>query len=67
VNALLHTACTTLTRSDLLATGFTPAEVDALEALRAAYPYIEFFDSHQELQRLRFMKWRISRSPALLV
>ena len=67
MNALLHPARTTLTRSDLLATGFTPAEVDAFEALRAAYPYIEFFDSRQELQRLRFLKWRLSRSPALIV
>jgi hypothetical protein len=55
----------TKTRSDLLAAGFAVAEIDALEALRATYPYVEFLDSRQELQRLRFMKWMIARDPAL--
>lgn len=54
---------TTVTRSDLLAEGFTVTEVDALEALRAVYPYVEFFESRQEIQRLRFMKWMIDREP----
>ena len=57
---------TTTTRSDLLMVGFTTAEIESLEALRATYPYVEFLDSRQELQRLRFMKWMISRDPALL-
>lgn len=54
---------TTVTRSDLLAEGFTVAEIDALEALRAVYPYVEFLESRQEIQRLRFMKWMIDRKP----
>ena len=54
----------TLTRSDLLAAGFTVGEIDRLEALRAIYPYVEFLDSRQELERLRFMKWMINREPA---
>jgi hypothetical protein len=62
----LYPVHTSIARSDLVAAGFAPAEIDALEALRAAYPYVEFFDSRQELQRLRFMKWMISRDLALL-
>lgn len=53
----------TVTRSDLLAAGFTTAEVDALEALRPICPYIEFFDSRRELEHLQFMKWMINREP----
>lgn len=56
----------TPSKSDLLAAGFTMAEIEALDALRANYPYVEYFDSRQELQRLRFMKWMISRAPAAL-
>jgi len=59
----LQTTRITVTRSDLLAEGFTTAQVDALEALRADYPYVEFFDSRQEIDRLRFMKWMIGRKP----
>ncbi len=59
MNTSLHPTRTSMTRSDLVAAGFTPAEIDALEAIRATYPYVEFFDSRQELQRLRFMKWMI--------
>lgn len=62
----LHPTRVTTTRSDLLASGFTTAEIDALEALRALYPYVEFLDSRQELERLRFMKWMINRDPALI-
>ena len=66
MNMSLDPTRTSMTRSDLVAAGFAPAEIDALEAIRATYPYVEFFDSRQELQRLRFMKWMISRDPALL-
>jgi hypothetical protein len=65
-NTSLHPTRITTTRSDLLAAGFTTTEIEALTALRATYPYVEFLDSRQELQRLRFMKWMISRDPALL-
>ena len=61
----LHPTRVTTTRSDLLANGFSTAEIAELEKLRTTYPYVEFLDSRQELQRLRFMKWMISRDPAL--
>jgi hypothetical protein len=32
-------------------------QVERLEALRAAYPYIEFVDSAEEWRRLVFLKW----------
>jgi hypothetical protein len=54
-----------LTRADMLAAGFTDSQVDALEALRANYPYLEFFDTRQVLQRLRFLKWMIGRESSL--
>ena len=63
MNMPLQTTRVTITRDDLLAEGFTLAQVEALEALRAVYPYVEFLDSRQELQRLRFMKWMIGRKP----
>lgn len=63
MRTLLQTTRITVTRSDLLAEGFTEAQVEALEALRAVYPYVEFFDSRQEIHRLRFMKWMIGRKP----
>ncbi len=65
MNTLLHPEQTALTRGDMLAAGFTSSQVDALEILRANYPYLEFFDSRKELQRLRFMKWMIGRTRAL--
>ena len=57
----LHPIRLSTTRSDLLAAGFSAAEIDRLEKLRGVYPYMEFLDSRQELQRLRFMKWMIRR------
>lgn len=61
----LHPARVTTSRSDLLSAGFTPTQIEALENLRALYPYVEFLDSRQELERLRFMKWMINCDPAL--
>lgn len=67
MSTTLQTTRITVTRSDLLAEGFTPSQIEALEALRAVYPYIEFFDSRQEIHRLRFMKWMIGRKPLVFV
>jgi hypothetical protein len=64
MNSVVNRQRQTLTRADLALVGFTAEQIDALEALRACYPYIEFFDSRQELQRLRFMKWMIGRDGA---
>ncbi|MEZ4521309.1 MAG: hypothetical protein R3A46_06660 [Thermomicrobiales bacterium] len=55
-----------LTREDLLAEGFTTKQIEALEALKSICPYVEFFDSRKEIERLRFMKWMITRKSAIL-
>ena len=46
-----------LTIEDLAAQGFTPTQIECLEALREAYPLIEWV-TRAEWQRLRFLKWR---------
>jgi hypothetical protein len=56
---------TAITTSDLIAGGFTPEQIERLMELRAAYPYIEFVESHDEWQRLVFLKWRYGRERAL--
>ena len=61
MNALVHQGEPAVTASDLAEAGFSDEQIEALETLRANYPYIEFFDSRKELQRLRFMKWMIGR------
>ncbi len=66
MNTPLHPTRVSTTRSDLLAAGFSVAEIEALDQLRTIYPYVEFLDSRQELERLRFMKWMINRDPAVL-
>lgn len=50
-----------VTRNDLQELGFSDAQIDNFEALRSMYPYIEFFESRQEWQRVQFMKWMVSR------
>lgn len=62
----LHPNRMTMTHSDLLAAGLSVAEIERLEKLRGVYPYMEFLDSRQQLQRLRFMKWMIKRDPSSL-
>jgi hypothetical protein len=49
---------------DLAQLGCTPAQIARLEALRAAYPLIEFV-STAEWQRLVFLKWRTTYQPGL--
>ena len=46
-----------LTIEDLALLGFTPEQIERLEALREAYPLIEWV-TNEEWQRLRFLKWR---------
>lgn len=65
MKTLANEARVSITRNDLLAAGFTKTEVDALEALRPLCPFIEFFDSRKEIERLRFMKWTIARKSSL--
>ncbi len=50
---------TTIDRRVLLDAGFIDDQIEVLEAMRGSYPYLEFLDSRQELERLRFMKWMI--------
>ena len=65
MKTLTNEAHVTITRNDLLAAGFTATEVDALEALRPLCPFIEFFDSRKEIERLRFMKWTIAQKSSI--
>jgi hypothetical protein len=51
----------TITAANLMRIGFTMEQVERLEALRAAYPYIEFVDSAEEWRRLVFLKWLYAR------
>jgi hypothetical protein len=53
-----------LTTADLAAQGFTLVQIKRLEALREAYPIIEFVTG-KEWQRLRFLKWRYAHQPVL--
>jgi hypothetical protein len=47
-----------ITVEDLAAEGFTVTEIEALSALKAAYPFIEYVDSASQWRRLLFLKWR---------
>jgi hypothetical protein len=44
-------------RETLASHGFTPEQIERLEALRAVYPVQEFVTSPREHGRLRFLKW----------
>lgn len=46
-------------KADLEAAGFTPAQIDRLDQLKANYPYLEFTDSTDQFRRLTFLKWRV--------
>jgi hypothetical protein len=48
-----------VTRADLETDGFSPAQIERLEQLKAQYPYIEFTSSIGEFRRLSFLKWRL--------
>jgi hypothetical protein len=47
-----------VTVEDLEKLGFSPDEVLALSALRAAYPFIEYVDTASQWRRLQFLQWR---------
>lgn len=47
-----------VTVDDLEAQGFSHAEIQALSALRSAYPFIEYVDTSSQWQRLQFLQWR---------
>ena len=59
---MMHVATTTdpsaALRAGLVQHGFTPEQIERLEALRAAYPITEFVTTRAELDRLNFLKWR---------
>ncbi len=58
---LTLTAPTTTSR-DLLAIGFSTAEITTLKQLRARFdPFREACESNREFERLAFLKWRIER------
>ncbi len=43
---------------DLVNAGFTTEQVEALKALKLAYPFVEYVDSAKQWRRLQFLKWR---------
>jgi hypothetical protein len=43
---------------DLREQGFTQPQIDALVALKMAYPFVEYVDTSRQWQRLQFLKWR---------
>jgi hypothetical protein len=47
-----------ITVDDLRELGFTEPQVEALIALKSAYPFIEYVDTSRQWQRLQFLKWR---------
>ncbi len=47
-----------ITITDLEEAGFTPAEIDRLQACRARYhPVIEQMETHAEWRRIQFLRW----------
>ena len=43
--------------TDLVAQGFTPEQIQRLEALRAVYPMIEMIEDIEQVRRMVFLKW----------
>ncbi len=50
-----------VTVADLVEQGFTDDQIDALKALKACYPFVEYVDSATEWKRLQFLKWRVDQ------
>lgn len=50
-----------ITVAELQRLDFTPEQIARLEALRAAYPVLEFVSS-AEWRRLVFLKWRYTQA-----
>jgi hypothetical protein len=49
-------------RDQLAQLGFTPDQIERLERLRDAYPFIEFVESGEQWRRLVFLKWLCATS-----
>jgi hypothetical protein len=47
----------TITVEDLRRAGFTAEQIERLQALRVAYPVVEYLDSRSQLNRLVFLRW----------
>ncbi|HAX24924.1 MAG TPA: hypothetical protein DEU95_03970 [Chloroflexi bacterium] len=50
-----------VTIADLVELGFTEDQIEALKALRACYPFVEYVDTATQWRRLQFLKWRIDQ------
>lgn len=50
-----------VTVADLVEQGFTEEQIEALKALRACYPFVEYVDTTTQWKRLQFLKWRVDR------
>jgi hypothetical protein len=56
--ASLSPRTTEVTVDDLLEVGFTADQIERLQALKNAYPFIEYVDTAKQWRRLEFLKWR---------
>ncbi len=50
-----------VTAEDLLEVGFTEEQIKQLNALKSAYPFIEYVDTAKQWRRLEFLKWRFKQ------
>ncbi|HQZ89896.1 MAG TPA: hypothetical protein PLR44_07570 [Thermomicrobiales bacterium] len=50
-----------VTIADLVELGFTEDQIEALKAVRACYPFVEYVDTATQWRRLQFLKWRIDQ------
>lgn len=50
-----------VTIADLVELGFTEDQIEALQALKACYPFIEYVDTTTQWKRLQFLKWRVDQ------
>jgi hypothetical protein len=46
-----------ITIEELRQAGFSPEQIERLQALRTAYPVLEYLDSRGQLNRLIFLRW----------
>lgn len=50
-----------VTVADLVELGFTNDKIEALQALKSCYPFIEYVDTATQWKRLQFLKWRVAQ------
>ncbi|HMM41085.1 MAG TPA: hypothetical protein PKA95_04210 [Thermomicrobiales bacterium] len=50
-----------VTIADLVELGFTEDQIEALQALKACYPFVEYVDTTTQWKRLQFLKWRVDQ------